>query len=65
MSRIAELRASLLSPAIGTGLSVPLTRMEWAEFVREYRCNRKWYYPSVREVRQHERMLESARMCGW
>jgi hypothetical protein len=65
MSRIAELRASLSSPATGTGLSVSLTRMEWAEFVREYRCNRLWYYPSVREIQQHERALESAMMCGW
>ena len=65
MSRIAELRASLSSPATGTGLSIPLTRMEWAEFVREYRINRKWYYLSVREIQKYERALESAMMCGW
>lgn len=65
MSRIAELRASLLSPATDTGLSVAITRMEWAEFVREYKCDRNWYYPSVREIRRYERARESAMMCGW
>jgi hypothetical protein len=55
MSRIAELRASLSSPASRTGMLIAMTRMEWAEFIREFKYERNWTYPSVRECQQYER----------